>query len=210
MIAKRQQLAAAAAAARASSVANGKASVNGAVGQHRTMPVQHHRNPLPAAAHPPVAKLRVAAPAAATAVSYHPQRSITTTATASAAVQKQPQHLHNLHRQQPATATPATTLLSTVPNPASVAVAAAVTSSITANTTPANQLSGLLPSTLSVSALPTLEEAALEIGDISLSTSDLMGPSGGESSLSNTNNVVVKTEGGAATAAAAAVNNGTA
>ena len=36
-------------------------------------------------------------------------------------------------------------------------------------------LSGL-PSTLSVSGLPTLEEAAMEIGDISMSTSDFMSP----------------------------------
>ena len=76
-------------------------------------------------------------------------------------------------------------------NPASAAVAAssalATTAKTSINPPPQHQqqqipspalsasLSGL-PSALSVSGLPTLEEAALEIGDLSMSASDFMSP----------------------------------
>ncbi|KAL7530384.1 hypothetical protein ACHAXR_006566 [Thalassiosira sp. AJA248-18] len=171
-----------------------------------------------AAAAPPVARLAVAAPPVAKLASSPPVRLqqpiiaapppapvITPRPlvhpTAVGVQKQQQQHLHKA-----------------IPNPASAAVAASLSATTAPSTTtapapaatpsyshqpqqlpspsllpsPALSATGLtdgLPSTLSVSALPTLEEAAFdigEIGDISLSTSDLMGPASASTSTTHT------------------------
>lgn len=79
---------------------------------------------------------------------------------------------------------------------ATMAVASAATKQLASPTLSATGLTSGLPSALSVT-LPTLEEAALEVGDISMSMSDLMGPPSsdpGHAAVSTANAVIVKTE----------------
>lgn len=181
VLAKRQQLAAAAAVARASSLGKDKVAIM--EGGNRMMN-PHHR--ATGTTHAPS---RVSTPRAATfaPINQLPQRHARFQNQAlSHHQQVGPSLHHNISGSQ---------------NPASAAVAAvqsattlSATASIAAATTLASPPDHLtsptlsatltgLPSSLSVSALPSLEEASLELGDISLSTSDLIGlssPTGNE------------------------------
>jgi len=210
VLAKRQQMAKAAAAAAVASATKAKmANPVGRAVQHSKIPV--HRT----TAFPAVPKHRTHGPPGAIATVPVPTIQPTHHANAIRATTVAPRH-QQVHYQK------------ATPNPASAAVAASTSSAaptqpaapVTANTTvPLQPLASpelsasaslsAFPSALSVSALPTLEEAALEIGDISLSTSDLMGPTAAEQNHAHaTHNhtpttIVVKSETTTATSNAA-------